>query len=146
MEKAYHALVPDAIFFGAAADIPQIAEQEGVEVVVDLREESTGCAASDAHLQWIKIGLGDHAETPEIEGFRAAIAAVVAAYRAGQKVAFHCGGGRGRTGAVATGVLLALGQCRTVAEAEAMAQAIRPQISLKPNQRAALLALYPAMS
>ena len=69
-----------------------------------------------------------------------------AAYRAGRKVAFHCGGGRGRTGAVATGVLLALGQCRTVAEAEAKAQAIRPQINLKANQRAALLVLYPAMS
>lgn len=143
MEKSYHALIPGAVFFGAAADIPQIADEEGIEVVVDLREESTGCAADHAHLKWVRIALGDHAETPEIEGFRTAIAMIVAAYRDGRKVAFHCGGGRGRTGAVAAGVLLALGQCQTVAEAEARAKEIRPVINLKPNQRTALQALYP---
>lgn len=143
MEKFYHALLADAIFFGAAADVQQIADEEGVQVVVDLREESSGCAANNPGLTWIQVPLGDHAEQPEADLFRDAIQAVVAAYRAGRKVAFHCGGGKGRTGAVATGVLLELGICKTVPEAEAKAKEIRPIINIKPNQRIALEQLYP---
>jgi hypothetical protein len=45
---------------------------------------------------------------------------------------------QGRTGTVAVGVLLALGMCQTLDEAEAAAKAIRPIISMKPAQRAAL--------
>jgi hypothetical protein len=46
----------------------------------------------------------------------------VNAYQAGQKVAFHCGGGKGRTGTVAAGTLLALGISKDVDEAEATAK------------------------
>ncbi|MGC8731121.1 MAG: protein-tyrosine phosphatase family protein, partial [Halothiobacillaceae bacterium] len=67
----------------------------------------------------------------------------VSAYRDGKKVAFHCGGGKGRTGTVAAGVLLELGLCSTFAEAEAHAKAIRPVVNIKPDQREALLQLYP---
>jgi protein-tyrosine phosphatase len=56
-------------------------------------------------------------------------------------VAFHCGGGKGRTGTVAAGVLLELGLCSTLAEAEA--KAIRPVVNIKPDQRKALEHLYP---
>lgn len=143
MKKHYHALIPDTIFFGAAGDVQQMSDEEGIQVVVDLREESTGCAASNPVLSWIQVPLGDHAETPEAALFSDAIQAVVSAYRSGKKVAFHCGGGKGRTGAVATGVLLELGICNTVAQAEEKAKAIRPVISIKPNQRTALEQLYP---
>mgnify|MGYP000281720187 CR=1 FL=1 len=34
------------IYFGGAGDIQQIADDEKIDMVVDLREESTGCAAS----------------------------------------------------------------------------------------------------
>ena len=143
MEKPYHALIEDRIYFGGADDVQQIADEENIDVVVDLREEATGCAAFQPHLTWTQIPLADHAQTAESDLFKDAIDAVVSAYRAGKKVAFHCGGGRGRTGAVAAGVLLELGHCSTLEEAEARAKSIRPVLSIKPQQRMALEALYP---
>ncbi len=123
-------------------------DEEQIAVVVDLRAESTACAAEHPELIWVQIPLSDHAEQPEDELFREAIVAVVEAYRLGQKVAFHCGGGKGRTGTgtVAVGVLLELGVCKTLAEAEAMAKSIRPVINIKPDQRLSLSRLYPEVS
>jgi len=117
--------------------------QDAVQVIVDLREESTGCAAADSAVSWIKIPLGDDAGQDQAGLFKEAIDAVVAAYHAGKKVGFHCGGGKGRSGTVATGVLLELGLCQRLDEAETLAQSIRPVITLKPAQRAALQQLYP---
>ena len=146
MTKPYHELIAGRIFFGGAQDIQQMADEEQIAVVVDLRAESTGCAASQPELQWVQIPLSDHAEQPEDELFRAAIAAVVEAYQQGQKVAFHCGGGKGRTGTVAAGVLLELGVCKSLAEAAAMAKSIRPVINIKLDQYQALSRLYPEAS
>ncbi|NBS15791.1 MAG: protein tyrosine phosphatase [Gammaproteobacteria bacterium] len=143
MEKQYHALIEDRIYFGGANDVQQMADEENIDVVVDLREESTGCAASQPHLTWTQIPLGDHALVPESDLFKNAIDAVVSAYREGKKVAFHCGGGRGRTGTVAAGVLLELGLCSTLEEAEAKAKSIRPVLSIKAEQRVALEQIYP---
>lgn len=142
MEKQYHALIEDRIYFGGANDVQQMADEENIDVVVDLREEATGCAASQPHLIWTQIPLGDHALVTESDLFKDAINAVVSAYREGKKVAFHCGGGRGRTGTVAAGVLLELGLCSTVEEAEAKAKLIRPVLSIKPEQRVALEQIY----
>ena len=143
MNKPYHELISGRIYFGAAADIPQMVREEGVEVVVDLRAESTGCAASQPGVIWQQIPLADHAEHPEPVLYQAAIAAVVAAYQQGRKVAFHCGGGRGRTGTVAAGVLLALGLSDTVSAAIEQATAIRPVLKVKPLQCESLQQLYP---
>lgn len=143
MTKPYHELIAGRIYCGGAQDIQQMVDDEGITLVVDLRAESTGCAASQPGLQWLQIPLSDHAEQPEDELFRAAIHAVVDAYRQGQKVAFHCGGGKGRTGTVAAGVLLELGLCKNVPEAEAMAKSIRPVINIKSDQRLSLSRLYP---
>lgn len=143
MPKNYHELVPARIYFGAAADVQQIVDEEKVEVVVDLREESTACATLADGLVWQRIPLADNAAEPQPELFKDAILAVVSAYRAGKKVAFHCGGGRGRTGTVAAGVLMELGLCASVPEAEAMAKAIRPVLNIKPDQHQALERLYP---
>lgn len=142
-DKTYHQLIADRIYLGGASDVPAMVADEGVRVIVDLREESTGCAADAAGLTWIRIPLGDDPSQDQAALFKTAIEAVIAAYRGGQKVAFHCGGGKGRTGTVAVGVLLALGMCQTLDEAEAAAKAIRPIISMKPAQRAALQKLYP---
>lgn len=143
MQKQYHELIAGRIYFGGAGDIQQIADAERIEMVVDLREESTGCAASNPALIWLRIPLEDNADLPQAELFKDAILAVVSAYRDGKKVAFHCGGGRGRTGTVAAGVLLELGLYSTLDEAEAAAKAIRPVINIKPDQREALELLYP---
>ncbi len=144
MQNQYHKLVSDRIYFGGAGDIQQIAEEENINVVVDLREESTGCAASNVGLTWKQIPPGDNAEQPQVELFKTAIQTVVSACQDGKKVAFHCGGGKGRTGTVAAGVLLELGLCSTLAEAKAKAKAIRPVVNIKPDQREALEHLYPA--
>lgn len=143
MDKSYHALIDGRIYFGGAADVPAMIAHEAVEVVVDLREESTGLAATAPDVQWQRVPLGDNNTEPQDKLFSDAIQAVVAAYRAGKKVAFHCGGGKGRTGTVAAGVLLELGICHSFDDAQAKAQSIRPVIHIKPEQRAALEALYP---
>ena len=70
MEKQYHALIEDRIYFGGANDVQQMADEEHIDVVVDLREESTGCAASQPHLTWMQIPLGDHALVPESDLFK----------------------------------------------------------------------------
>lgn len=142
-EQNYHALIPGAVYMGGAADVQALADREGIEVVVDLREESTGCAGIREGLEWTRVPLGDEAREPQEELLRQAIGHVVSAYRQNRKVAFHCGGGRGRTGTVAYGVLLELGLAGSVDEAQAKAQAIRPQLNIKPAQRQALEALYP---
>ncbi|MEO2205230.1 hypothetical protein ABGV42_15970 [Paenibacillus pabuli] len=40
-KKDYHALIADKIFMGGAADVEAMVLNEGIEVVVDLREEAT---------------------------------------------------------------------------------------------------------
>lgn len=143
LDKAYQALIADRIYFGGAKEVPAMVERDRVQVVVDLREESQACESSDPSIDWLKIPLGDNASESQHELFAQAIQAVVSAYHQKQKVAFHCGGGKGRTGTVAVGVLLELGICKTIDDAEAMAKSIRPVISLKPDQRASLVKLYP---
>lgn len=142
MEKQYQELIKNRIYFGAASDIQYMADHEDIEVVVDLRDEAVCCAASHPNLNWCHTPIGDDATHPQTTSFQQAIHAVVSAYQNGQKVAFHCGGGKGRTGAVAVGVLLELGLYQTLDEAEAAAKAIRPVINIKPNQRETLLLLY----
>lgn len=44
MSKLYHALIPGHIYCGGANDIQQMVDEDGIDVVVDLRAEATGCA------------------------------------------------------------------------------------------------------
>ncbi|RAP75941.1 protein-tyrosine phosphatase family protein [Paenibacillus montanisoli] len=140
-EKNYQALIHDRIFMGGAADVEAMVKNEDVDVVVDLRAESTGCAYDGAEVEWIRIPLGDNSPDDHLL-FRQAIEEVVSAYENGKKVAFHCAGGGGRTGVVAVGTLIELGQAQGLAEAEEKAAAIRSRINIKPPQREALHKLY----
>ncbi|CAN7201978.1 dual specificity protein phosphatase family protein [Paenibacillus sp. LjRoot153] len=142
MEKNYQALVEDKIFFGGAADVEDMIKNENVEVIVDLRGEATECAYPAAGVEWLQVPLGDNAEGPQDQLFQQAIDHVVEAFKSGKKVGFHCGGGKGRTGAVAIGTLLALGKSQTIEEAEKLAQSIRPVVSIKQPQREALEKLF----
>jgi arsenate reductase len=142
-EKSYHALHDNRIFMGAASDVEAMVKNEGIEVVVDLRGEATECAYPEAQVEWIQIQLGDNAEQPQTEGFKQAIQAVTDAYHNNKKVAFHCAGGRGRTGAVAAGVLIQLGVASNLEEAETLAVSIRDIINIKPAQKEALNEIYP---
>lgn len=142
MQKNYQSLHEEQIFFGGAADVEDMVKNEQVKVIVDLREESTECAYPSAGVEWIKIPLGDNTEGPQDKLFQQAIHHVVEAYKSGKKVGFHCGGGSGRTGAVAIGTLITLGKCQTIEEAETMAKDIRPKVNIKPPQREALERLF----
>jgi protein-tyrosine phosphatase len=142
MDRNYHSLHENRIFMGGAKDVEAMEKNEGIDVVVDLREESTGCAYPESKAKWIKIPLGDNSTENEHLLFKQAIDEVVNAYNADQKVAFHCGGGKGRTGTVAAGILLALGVSKDIEEAEATAKSIRPIIDIKPVQKYALKKLF----
>lgn len=141
MDQNYHALIPGKIFMGGASDMQQVVDNEGVKVIVDLREEATQCAA-EGEVEWVKIPLSDEASIQQAELLREAIHAITKAYGEDKKVAFHCGGGRGRTGTAAYGTLLELGLASSIDEAQNMGKAIRPQLNIKPAQREALEILY----
>lgn len=142
MQKNYQALIEDRIFLGGASDVEDMVKNENVEVIVDLRGEATECAYPAGDVKWIQVALGDNAEGPQDQLFQQAIDHVVDAYQSGKKVGFHCGGGKGRTGAVAIGTLIALGKSQTIEEAEKLAQSIRSVVSIKPPQREALEKLF----
>ncbi|WP_372633136.1 dual specificity protein phosphatase family protein [Cohnella sp.] len=143
MSKSYHSLHENRIFMGGAADIEAIENNEGIDVVVDLRAEATECAYPESTATWVQVPLRDNASESEYDLYKQAIDEVMNAYRAGKKVAFHCGGGKGRTGTVAVGTLISLGLANNVDEAIESAKRIRPKIDLKPIQREALLKLFP---
>src|SRR4029453_11169028 len=142
MNKAYHELIPGRIYMGGANDVQTMVDNDGVEVVVDLRAEAEQCAASGKNLQWIKVPLGDEGKEPQEQLLHTAIKAVVDSYREGKKVAFHCGGGKGRTGTVAYGTLIELGLASNIKDAEKQAQSNRSIFNIKPAQRKSLEALY----
>ncbi|CAM4404599.1 tyrosine-protein phosphatase [Paenibacillus alkaliterrae] len=142
MSKAYHELIPGKIYMGGAQDVQTMVDNEGVVVVVDLREEAEQCAAVGDALKWIKVPLGDEANEPQEKLLHTAIKAVVESYKEGKKVAFHCGGGKGRTGTVAYGTLLELGLANTIEDAEQQAKSIRSILNIKPAQRKSLEAIY----
>lgn len=138
----YHSLHENRIFMGGAADVEAMEKNEGIDVIVDLRGEATQCAYPESQAKWIQIPLGDNSMGSEHVLFKQAIDEVVNAYKSGQKVAFHCGGGKGRTGTVAAGTLMALGLSNNIDEAEATAKNIRPVIDIKPIQKEALTKLF----
>lgn len=142
MEKKYHALYEDKIFMGGAADVEAMETNEGIDVIVDLRSEATECAFPASKAKWVQIPLGDNSTENEHNLFKQAIDEVVSAYREGRKVAFHCGGGKGRTGTVAAGTLIALGAAENLDDAEYKAMQIRSIIDIKPIQMEALEKIY----
>lgn len=146
MQKHYHSeLVEGRIYFGGAGDIQQVTDDEKIDMVVDLREGVHRLRTGIQHRPDVEADSapGDGADQPQAELFKDAIQSVVsAAYRQGRKVAFHCGGGKGRTGTVAAGILLELGLCSTLAEAS-QGEGYSPVVNIKPDQRKALEHLYP---
>lgn len=115
---------------------------EGVEVVVDLREETTECAYPTDHVRWVKVPLDDNTKENEAGLFEKAINEDVGVYNDGKKVVFHWGRGKGRTGTAATGVLLEIGLAKSVDDAESKAKSIRNIIDIKPMQKELLKKIY----
>ncbi|KEZ46967.1 MULTISPECIES: dual specificity protein phosphatase family protein [Metabacillus] len=138
-QKNYHELIKNRIFIGGADDAKHAAENEKADVIFDLRAE----APDDApEYNRIHSPIVDDADKQD-ESVKSSIDHVVKAYNEGEKVYFHCAGGSNRTGTVAIGTLLALGQAKTIEEAEAMAKEARPKINVKPEMKETLKRLFP---
>lgn len=73
MDLNYHTLHENRIFMGGAKDVEAMEKNEGIEVVVDLREEATGCAYPESKAKWIKVSLGDSSSESEHLLFKQAI-------------------------------------------------------------------------
>ncbi|MDE4086050.1 dual specificity protein phosphatase family protein [Planococcus maritimus] len=140
MSEAYQQLVKDRIFIGGAADAKTAVEKEGIDVVFDLRAEADD---NDESYTRVHAPIVDDSTEHQDESIQDAIDGVVTAYEEGKKVFFHCAGGSNRTGTVAVGTLLALGQAGTIEEAEQMATAVRPKISVKPELKESLHRIFP---
>lgn len=135
--RNYHELIKDRIFIGGADDAKNVLENEKVDIVFDLRAET-----SEVEFDRIHSPIVDDADMQD-ESIKKSVDQVVEAYNEGKKVYFHCGGGSNRTGTVAIGTLLALGKAGSIEEAESMAMAVRPKIKVKPEMKESLNRLYP---
>ncbi|SEM55144.1 thioredoxin reductase (NADPH) [Mesobacillus persicus] len=138
-EKNYQALIKDRVFIGGADDVQDVMETEKADVIFDLRAEAP---TENSDFNRIHRPIVDDKENQE-ESVKQAIDHVLDAYHKGKKVYFHCGGGSNRTGTVAIGTLLALGEANTIDEAEAKAQSVRPKIKVKPEMKEALKRIFP---
>ncbi|QYR19344.1 dual specificity protein phosphatase family protein [Paenibacillus sp. sptzw28] len=142
MTRNYQALVGDRIYLGGAADVKEMISEAGCEVIIDLREEAEDSGNLSEHVTRIQVPIGDQSDTPQAELIGQAIKHVVDAYNNGRRVGFHCGGGKGRTGAVAIGTLITLGLAESIEDAERQAKSTRPVINIRPPQREALENLF----
>lgn len=140
MTRTYEELVKDRIFIGGAADAKNAAEEENVDIVVDLRAEATEEAFG---YNRIHSPIIDNTEENQDESIKKAIEVVVKAYEKNKKVYFHCAGGSNRTGTVAIGTLLALGKAENIEDAEAQASTVRPKINVKPPFKESLRRIFP---
>ncbi|MEZ0482300.1 dual specificity protein phosphatase family protein [Planococcus sp. SSTMD024] len=140
MSEAYQQIVKDRIFIGGAADAKTAVKNEGIDVVFDLRAEAGN---SDESYTRIHTPIVDDSLEQQDESIQEAVDGVVTAYEEGKKIFFHCAGGSNRTGTVAIGTLLALGEAKTVDEAEQMAMNVRPIISVKPELKESLHRIFP---
>lgn len=138
-EKNYQALIKDRIFIGGADHVDEVMENEKVDVIYDLRAEAP---TQESKYNRIHRPIVDDAEHQE-ESVKQAIVEVLKSYNEGKKVYFHCGGGSNRTGTVAIGTLLGLGEAKDMNQAEEMATAIRSKIKVKPEMKEALKNIYP---
>lgn len=139
MSKNYQELVPGRIFIGGADDIPELLEHEKVDMVYDLRAENK---EGEFTYNRTHMPIVDNAEQQD-ESVKKAIDEVVGAYQSGKNVYFHCSGGKNRTGTVAIGTLLKLGEANSIEEAEAKAKGIREVINVNPEMKASLERLFP---
>lgn len=140
MSKEYQELVKDRIFIGGAADAPTAVEAEQIDLVVDLRAEVT-----EGEYEYLRVHspIVDDSDQHQDESIKKAINQVVDAYNDGKKVYFHCAGGSNRTGTVALGTLLALGEAESIEQAESQAVAIRSKINVKPPLKESLHRIFP---
>lgn len=136
--KNYHELIKGRIFIGGADDVQDMLKNEKVDVVYDLRAE-----APDEEVKYNRMHspIVDDAADQD-ESIKSSVDHIVKSYNEGKNIYFHCQGGSNRTGTVAIGTLLTLGEATTMEEAEQIAKEARPKINVKPEMKEALGRVY----
>lgn len=135
----YKQLIPDRIFIGGVDAIDELMENEKIDIIFDVRAHVDGPLATPISKHTPLLDT-----TPEEQDatIQQTVKEVVQAYEEGKNIYFHCNSGNGRGGTVATATLLELGLAKTVEEAEAKAQEIRPSINVRPKFKEALHRIY----
>lgn len=139
----YHELIEGKVYIGGENALLEALQEQEITDVFDLRDTGTKAEGFPEHVTRHHFPIVED-ESGQEGSVQAAIQAVTAAVNSGKTVYFHCAGGRNRTGTVATGVLLELGQAANVEEAEALAKEKRPDINIKQDMRDVLKGFYPS--
>lgn len=136
----YHELLPGKVFIGGAAAAEEVATQEKVDVIYDLRaeaaEKGTLSTPQSISLPLIEDAGGQAASIKKIAS------QIVSDVDEGKTVYFHCQGGSGRTGTIAAAVLLEMGRASSVEDAIQQAQSVRESVRVKPEFSQSLTELY----
>lgn len=135
----YQSLIYNRILIGGTLDVKEMILANPVDIIYDLRTEDL---EHDEPTLRVHMPIVDDKERQD-ESIERAIRAVVSSYKEGKKTYFHCAGGSNRTGTVAMGVLLALGEAGSIEEAEKKAKATRSKVNIKTEMKASLQRLFP---
>ncbi|RXZ84237.1 hypothetical protein EBB07_03960 [Paenibacillaceae bacterium] len=138
--SSYQPLIGNKIWMGSLGDVPALVEKEHCDVIIDLRAEiiPTGKEHPEHYLHFPLI---DGEETQE-GVINETVETIAALTEHGRRVAFHCASGKSRSGCIAIGLLIRLGQASTVEKAEQLLLAIRPETVIHPKLKTALQHLY----
>jgi protein-tyrosine phosphatase len=139
MNKNYQELIPGRIFIGGEDAIPQLLENEKIDMVYDLRAEN-----KEGHYDYPRTHLPMYDdESQQDESVKKALDEVEEAYKSGKNIYFHCSTGRTRTGTLAAGTLLKLGEADSIDEAKAKAREARDILNLDSKLITSLGRIFP---
>ncbi|CAM3895908.1 dual specificity protein phosphatase family protein [Mesobacillus thioparans] len=139
MNKNYQALVPGRIFIGGADAIPELLENEKIDMVYDLRAEN-----KEGNYDYPRTHLPMYDnDSQQDESVVKALDEVATAYESGKNIYFHCSTGRTRTGTLAAGTLLKLNQADSIEEAKSKAREVREVLNLNSQLITSLERIFP---
>ncbi|MEK4227946.1 protein-tyrosine phosphatase family protein [Solibacillus sp. FSL H8-0538] len=136
MDRKYGELVAGRIYFGGAADTNDAVRKENVDVVFDVRVNGRDEAVEYNYIH------SPITEDATAETIKAGAEKIAEAYKSGEKIYIHCGGGNGRASVMATAILLEIGATANLGDAVERVKTVRSAANVRPNMQAALDKLY----
>jgi protein-tyrosine phosphatase len=139
MSKNYQALIPGRIFIGGENAIPELLENEKIDMVYDLRAEN-----KEGKFDYPRTHLPMYDnDSQQDDSVKNALNEVEAAYKSGKNIYFHCSTGRTRTGTLAAGTLLKLNRADSIEEAKSKAREVRGVLNLDSQLITSLERIFP---